>query len=175
MRIAKRKHYLFFFHNAKNDPKRMWKHIKDIIHKGKKDSSYPDHFIENDRVVSDRKSIANSFNSFFVNLGPPLAENIPNCATKSSHDHLNQQNVESSYLSLVNVNGFLKVAHGCLNPRKAADYNGLRPDIVRRVLHYIVEPLTYIFYISLSRGAFPDRLKVATVIPVFKKVTNISL
>ena len=65
MRIAKRKHYHDIFRNANNDSKLMWKHINDIIHKGKKDSGYPDYFIENDRVVSDPQSIANSFNNFF--------------------------------------------------------------------------------------------------------------
>jgi len=36
------------------------------------------------------------------------------------------------------------------------------------VAHYISNPLSEVFNISLSVGEFPDKLKLAKVIPVYK-------
>ena len=87
----------------------------------------------------------------------------------NNNDSLYPQTVNSLYLSPINTNEFLKVALECLNPKKAAGYDGLRPAIVRRVIPFIADPLIFVFNISLSHGVFPDKLKVAKVIPIYKK------
>ena len=40
-------------------------------------NSLPKHFILNNRIIFDQKTIANSFNEYFVNVGPKLASEIP--------------------------------------------------------------------------------------------------
>ena len=40
---------------------------------------------------------------------------------------------------------------------------------IRSVLNYIEGPLTYVFNLSLNEGIFPDILKIANVIPLYKK------
>ena len=37
------------------------------------------------------------------------------------------------------------------------------------VIHFIVKPLTHIINLSLSMGIVPERIKIAKVIPVYKK------
>ena len=39
-----------------------------------------------------------------------------------------------------------------------------------KVIHLLAHPLTHIFNISLSSGIFPNRIKLAKFIPVYKKV-----
>ena len=41
--------------------------------------------------------------------------------------------------------------------------------IIKAVVHCILKPLTYVCNISLSSGVFPDELKIAKVIPLFKR------
>ncbi len=45
----------------------------------------------------------------------------------------------------------------------------MSPEIVKRIIPLISKPLAHIFNLSLSTGVFPAALKVAKVIPVFKK------
>ena len=40
--------------------------------------------------------------------------------------------------------------------------------IIKHVILAIVKPLTYICNISLSNGVFPNHMKIAKIIPVFK-------
>jgi len=43
------------------------------------------------------------------------------------------------------------------------------PKLLKVVAPVILSPLLHIFNLSFSTGVFPDRLKLAKVIPVFKK------
>ena len=54
------------------DPKAGWKLINSLTGRGNKYSSVND-ILVNDRIVSDDKDISESFNDFFVNIGPTLA------------------------------------------------------------------------------------------------------
>ena len=36
----------------------------------------PDHFNENDRLITNRSEISNKFNEYFINIGPKLADKI---------------------------------------------------------------------------------------------------
>ena len=41
--------------------------------------------------------------------------------------------------------------------------------IIKRVAKEIVKPLTQIFNLSISTGSVPEKLKIAKVIPIYKK------
>ena len=36
-------------------------------------------------------------------------------------------------------------------------------------MNHIIKPLVHIFYLSLERGEFPDRMRISKVLPIFKK------
>jgi len=40
--------------------------------------------------------------------------------------------------------------------------------LIKDVMTFVVKPLTYIFNLSLQIGIFPDSMKIAKVIPIFK-------
>ena len=63
----------------------------------------------------------------------------------------------------------LKVANVSLKPNKAAGYDEFKPSIIKHVLPYILKPLTHIVNLSFKTGVFPNKLKTAKVLPVFKK------
>ena len=74
--MAKQHYYFQCSNKYKNDIKNTWKTISGIICKSKP-NAYPDFFIENGRKLYDKKIIANKFNSYFTDIGPNLAEQIP--------------------------------------------------------------------------------------------------
>ena len=41
--------------------------------------------------------------------------------------------------------------------------------LLKKIINYIAEPLTYIINKCFTLGTFPDQLKIARVTPVFKK------
>jgi hypothetical protein len=56
-----------------------------------------------------------------------------------------------------------------LNPTKLYGLDNIHLEIIRDVASIVSEPLIYIYSLSLNSGIVPDALKVAKVIPVYKK------
>ena len=55
------------------------------------------------------------------------------------------------------------------NKGKASlDYNNISMALVKRTIYDISKPLTFICNLSFSTGCFPDRMKTAKVVPLFK-------
>ena len=66
------------------DPKAGWKLINSLTGTGNKPSPVND-ILVNDKIVSDNKNISESFNDFFVKIGPTLAAE----STKRSSNNVN--------------------------------------------------------------------------------------
>ena len=52
---------------------------------------------------------------------------------------------------------------------KSTGYDGVSVNLLKRIIYYIVEPLTHMFNLSISSGVCPNSLKIAKVIPIYKK------
>ena len=51
---------------------------------------------------------------------------------------------------------------------KSAGYDDVSPDVFKSVISHVSRPLCHICNLSLSKGIFPDKLKIAKVTPIFK-------
>jgi hypothetical protein len=58
---------------------------------------------------------------------------------------------------------------GSLVDSKCPGPDNIGPRLIKEIQEIIVEPLLYIVNLSFNTGVFPDRLKVAKVLPVYKK------
>ena len=76
LRSAKRQYYINILGHNQHNLKKVWQIINSLIGKDKY-SHYPDHININGLEIQDESYIANSFNNFFVNVGPQLATKIP--------------------------------------------------------------------------------------------------
>ena len=59
-----------------------------------------------------------------------------------------------------------------MHPKSSSGKDGISTILLKTVKHDICKPVTTILNQSLSTGIFPDKLKVAEVIPLFKKGDN---
>ena len=55
---------------------------------------------------------------------------------------------------------------------KASGSDDIAPRVIKECIYFFVEPLCDIFNKSLSQGVVPVKLKVAKVVPVYKKDDN---
>ena len=53
--------------------------------------------------------------------------------------------------------------------KKSPGYDGITNLLLKSIIQEINSPLTYIFNQSLSSGKVPDKMKIARVVPIFKK------
>ena len=91
VRKAEREYHRQEFEMTKNDLRKSWKVIKNIIDKDQKNNQIQTpQFLFNNRKVSDAVEVANIFNDYFTNVGSNLAEHIifdRNPLSYVSHNH----------------------------------------------------------------------------------------
>ena len=85
----------------------------------------------------------------------------------SFRSFLNGQTHESLALKPTTVEELNDICMS-LKSRKAPGYDDISMHVIKNTFEIVSEPLKNIITLSFSKGIFPDKLKVAKVIPVFK-------
>ena len=119
-----------------------WKLINSLSGRGNKSSPVND-ILVNDKIVSDDEDISESFNDFFVNIGPTLAAE----STKMSSNNVNTylSNIQNNFLpfrfsniSAENVALTLK----CLKVSKSTGLDKI-PAKVLKIAFSIIAPSSH--------------------------------
>ena len=58
--------------------KKTWSTINELIGRGKQKAYIPDFFMKGNNKITGNDKIAENFNNFFTEIGPDLANKIPN-------------------------------------------------------------------------------------------------
>ena len=104
---------------------------------------------------------------FFVNVGPKLAERIPK-SRKSFFNFLKSRQQNSLFLEPTTADDIAKVISS-LNPKKSLGPNSI-PSHILKTNSKIFSPLIAVLVNqSFDEGIFPESLKIAKVIPVYKE------
>lgn len=168
IRISKKEYYKNKLDNNKNNIKGMWNILNCIIRDGAKQNSLPKYFIKNDIEKHNMDEVADCFNRFFVNVGPDLGSRIPDRGAGGEHlGELVDRNPCSMFLNGVDENEILDIVKNCKN-KKSTDFNDIDMSLVKLVIEGISKPLTHICNLSFKTGAFPNQMKIAKVIPLYK-------
>ena len=168
IREAKSLYYEAVFLEYKHDMKNTWKVISGILNKSNKKKSPIRQIFIDGKKTDDMKKIANGFNSFFVNIGPNLAKIIDTSNKKVFTSYLTKSITSSFNFSLINEEDTLKIISS-LKTKHSSGHDGISVKLLKALAPSIVRPLTIILNQSLTTGIFPDLLKTAKVIPLFKK------
>ncbi|CAB4023335.1 Hypothetical predicted protein [Paramuricea clavata] len=123
------------------------------------------------KTVTSTDELVDIFNDHFSNIGPKLAESIPNDNDVSFRDFITQQKSKTKnsfsfrpvsvtlvYTLLVN-----------LSTTKATGMDKISAKILQVAAPVIAPSLTEIFNMSIDSDQFPSDWKAARVIPLFKK------
>ena len=148
----------------KDNIKKSWQVIKSIINK-RKYCPVNLKFKYNGDVISDGKTVANKFNTFFVNVGESLANEIP-FIDRCPSEYIKVEISENFFVSAVTEDEIGKII--CNFKDSAAGWDDLRPRIMKLIQSCIKRPLTHICNRSFVTGIFPSELKIANVVPIFK-------
>lgn len=170
-----RNHYLEELRNAENnyyskkvienrdDPKKMWTVLKEIL--GKKIQNPIKSVQIDNNIYSDKQTIANELNAYFVKSIEQINHNIPNPVQFLSFN--NNITVSSFKFKKINVNVIVKAINQ-INSK--SDQEWLRPDIMLDSIPIVGHQFCEIINESFAKGIFPN-WKCSTVVPV-EKITG---
>ena len=172
IRIVKTNYYHSTFNKYRNDIKSTWSKINEIMRRGTK-SKFPESFLINETYVKDNKKIADEFNSYFSGIGNKLASDITRNDTNDIKfdQFLNNPCTNDFTFRPISIETTVNVINK-LASKNSRGHDGISTKLLKLITIEISETLTIIINQSLYCGIFPDNLKLAKVIPIFKKGNN---
>ena len=56
-----------------------------------------------------------------------------------------------------------------LPSKDSSGYDNISNNLLKKIKHAVLKPLTHIFNLSLTSGEFPENIKLSEIIPLYKK------
>jgi hypothetical protein len=165
--------------NSNNVMRTSWKLMNKELGKERKNHGFQSLNI-NGRSTTNHQITANAFHKHFTTIPTMISRNInaSNCFTKTS---VNNQNNLSISLNHVFQNSLPSNKYCCtttkeienvirsLKSSNSCGYDEVPSQLLKSCSYFMSFPLNYICNNTLFTGVFPDRLKYATIRPLFKK------
>ena len=168
IRLAKKNYYYGCFEKCKDDIKGTWRNINVILNRTDDKNDFTESFMLDGKIISDKVDIANNFNKFFTDVGPRFARDIVTSNENSFKDYLNERYLFSFDFNLVTEEQVIKVIDN-LKPKTSRGKDNLSNKLLKQIKNEISKSLTLIINQCFSTGIFPNSLKIAKVIPLYKK------
>ena len=165
IKTSKKKYYTNYFANCNNNMKKTWKGINELIRSNNKTINI-NQLQHNDTFITDNKEINNTFNNFFINVGPNTDKEIPK--TPKSPLSFLKNRVANDFMFKPTTITEMMITVLQLDDTKSSGLSEIPIKILKISAPTIVPHLVSIFNLSFTAGIFPDLMKLAKVIPIFK-------
>ena len=164
---AKILYYHKEFNKYKTDSKQTWKIINSLI-KRKEIHRLPEYMNLNNHRITDKPTIVNQFNNYFATIGSQMASSIENIPDKSFKQFLTK-NIDTQFsFKEIDANHVKHVIHELI-PKQSSGHDEITSALIKQLEPIISKPLSIIINQSFNTGIFPDKLKLAKIVPIFKK------
>ena len=147
----------------KNDLSQSWKILKTIIGKGVNKTNKKLNFCIIGNNVTESELIANEFNELFTTIGSKLSSIISCTVSPMSYVDITEHSIYIYATTLTEVKQIIKSLKN-----RSPGWDEIPAFLLKLCANYYVQPLTYIINKSIENGIFPNELKLARVVPIFK-------
>ena len=151
---AKINYFTNFINQHKKHSKALWNLINSQIGRSTSNSSTLGHI--NSNVLND----------FFANLGTNATKNIKHPGG-NVFATVRQPLLTSLFFAPTSSNEIISIVSK-LTPKLSTSFDNISVKLLKQIILQIANPLSKIFNKSLLHGIFPDLLKIARIIPIFK-------
>ena len=164
IKYQKNKYFTKRFNNCKGDIKKCWKVLNEIRNK-RKQLNLPKFINFNGSLIANRRVILTEFNKYFVNIANNLNKEGNANNNEEFRKFMKNRN-ENSLFSFEKISDSeISDLIDDLNPNKKSD---IYCRILQLFKHKLTPVLTILFNNCMIAGIFPDPLKIAKVLPLFK-------
>lgn len=169
VKIEKDNYYRDKFISCRKDLTARWKLINGLLGSNLKNEAISK-IEHDDKLVSDSSEIAQLFNSYFTNITKELRTNM-NVNNSCSHVILPTQdrfNPNTFFFNPVTCEEVLITISGLEN-KPSCGYDNFNNITIKNIGPEIAQILQHILNLSVEYGIFPENLKKAIIVPIFKK------
>ena len=119
----------------------------------------------NGNMCSDKKNMANVFNEYVATI---CTNNNP-CNNTVPHTNYLNASIHSTFIFKTINNAVTQQNLSSLKPSNSCGHDNISSTALKSISNEISNCITLIKNQSILTGSFPDNLKLAKVVPIFKK------
>jgi hypothetical protein len=170
IKTSKNNYYQNYFTDNNKNLRKVWQGIKEIINIKAKTHNFPSCVTDNNKSITDPTLISNKFNDYFSSIAETILDQRKYHGNKSFLNFLNEPMPNASPEDFLPTNAKEIYEHlSNLHINKGTGPNSIPTQILHLIKFEIAKPLANIINLSFSTGIHPDKLKIAQVLPIFKK------
>ena len=144
----------------------MWQVLGNIINNKSKSISPIHNLMINNKKISNQQDIAEEFNKYFCSIGSQLASKLDGEGDVKTF-------LEGRVINSIQLFDILEVEVqneiNSLDCKKSVGHDNLPAKFIKLICPIISKPLSIIFNKYSENGEYLDFLKIAKVIPIYKK------
>ena len=140
----------------------MWNSYKKT-----KSVDYPSEIKVDESIIDDPTEVANCLNKHFCSIGKKLAQKVQNLNEINYTTYLKDSISSSIFLHPTQVSEVYNAIMS-LNSYKSPGYDNIPVYFIRSVAEILAYPLSILVNHSFELGYFPNRLKTAKIISLYK-------
>ena len=168
LRNEEKSYYDKCFASASNDIRKTWKLINQLLNKNNNSCNKNPIFNIDNTLSQDKSAIVQAFNNYFTNIGNSLASKIPPSMDANKNSNKTVPSTKSS-LALIPTNPYeINSIIKSIKNSSACGVDNIPITVIKHVSDSISPVLSSLINLSFESGSFPDALKIAKVIPIFK-------
>ena len=168
LKKAKKAYYNKYFENNIKNMKNTWTGIKDLINLRNNNQTSINQLRYRGKHISSDLDMSNAFNNFFTNIGPQLDAKIPHHQRPNKELHFLSDRIPHTFLiSSTNNKEIIEIIDS-LDSSKSTGPCKIPINLLKIAKNEIAPPLSDICNSSFVEGTFPQKNKIAKVIPVHK-------
>ena len=167
-RIRKSKlfYYSDLFSKHKSDSKRTWNILNGLIKSQNSNSSEVEKIVVNNSSICNKSEISEIFNTHFSTIGERITDSMQNIHRGHLRYLSNVSMSNSFFLRPITIQNVLDSIDGLKSKSCSIE---MYPVKILKILKEKIAPIfTQILNRSICDGYFPNFLKIARVIPLFK-------
>ena len=171
--MSKNNFYKKYFSTNSENLKKVWTGIKSLINIKTKNNSLPSSILEDGKIITDQKEIANSFAKTYSSVADKILNKRKYNGDGNFKKYLPPSTANSMRVDPVDAKEVCTTI-ATYNPKKACGPNSVPSYVLHFMQNELANPLAKIVNISLSTGMHPEKLKIAKITPIFKKGSKLS-
>ena len=146
----------------------MWKTINSLLYKKSAEANSPPNNIKiNGKICDNQLAMAEHFNNFFCTIGKRLAGKMETNSSQSVTRYLTKRVSSSIFLEQVDEREIISTID-LLPMKKSVGHDSISVTFIKLVVKIIAPFLIKVINASFELGMFPNILKIAKVIPIYK-------
>ncbi len=162
--------------------KKIWQITNDYINKTRNNKEAIEKVSHQGKIITEKGYICNTFNNFFSSIGEKLANELSTkrvnktptnvLSTKkvkmtSTTEKVSDHHEHKFNFQKTNEEEILKIITA-MKPKISTGHDNMSNYILKIIKYEICKPITHIINHAIQNDSFPQKWKIAKVIPLYK-------